>query len=63
VVPWLIAPDKSTVIGYDDAQSIALKTEWARKQGFKGVFFWQINGDRMPDGSNPLQEASKKALE
>jgi chitinase len=62
-VPWLIAPDKSTVIGYDDAQSIALKTEWARKQGFKGVFFWQINGDRMPDGSNPLQEASKKALE
>jgi chitinase len=60
--PWLIAPDKSVVIGYDDAQSIALKTEWARKQGFKGVFFWQIAGDRLPDGSNPLQEASKKAI-
>jgi chitinase len=61
-VPWLIAPDKSSVIGYDDAQSIAIKAEWARKQGFKGVFFWQINGDRMSDGSNPLQQAAKQAL-
>jgi chitinase len=58
--PWLVAPDRSVVIGYDDAESVALKTEWAMKQGFRGVFFWQTAADRLPDGSNPLQEASRK---
>lgn len=60
--PWAISPDGSAVIGFDDAESISLKTEWAMKQGFRGVFFWQIGGDLMPDGSNPLQEASRKKL-
>jgi chitinase len=55
--PWAIAPDGSAVIGYDDAQSLGLRTAWAMKQGFRGVFFWEIAGDRLPDGSNPLQEA------
>jgi chitinase len=58
--PWLVSPDHTIVIGYDDAESAAIKTEWAMKQGFRGVFFWQINGDRLPDGTNPLQEASRK---
>ena len=58
--PWLIAPDRSAVIGYDDAESVALKTEWAMKKGLRGVFFWQVAADRLPDGSNPLQEASRK---
>jgi chitinase len=58
--PWLLAPDRSAVIGYDDAESVAIKTEWAMKQGFRGVFFWQIAADRLPDGTNPLQEASRK---
>jgi chitinase len=57
--PWLIAPDRATVIGYDDAESVALKTEWAMKQGFRGVFFWQIAADRLENGTNPLQEASR----
>jgi chitinase len=58
--PWLLAPDRSLVIGYDDAESVALKTEWAMKQGFRGVFFWQVAGDRLPDGSNPLQQAARQ---
>jgi chitinase len=58
--PWLIAPDKSTVIGYDDAESVAIKSEWAMKQGFRGVFFWQIGGDLLADGTNPLQEAAHR---
>ena len=61
--PWLISPDQAVVIGYDDAESVALKTEWAMKQGFRGVFFWQIAADRLPDGTNPLQEASRKKLD
>jgi chitinase len=60
--PWLTAPDRSVVIGYDDARSVALKTDWAMKRGFRGVFFWQINADLMPKGGgHPLQEASRKA--
>ena len=60
--PWLIAPDRSAVIGYDDAESVALKTEWAMKQGFRGVFFWQVAADRLPDGTNPLQETARKTF-
>jgi chitinase len=60
--PWLFAPDKSEIICYDDSESIAIKTEWAVKQGFRGIFFWQIAADRMSDGSNPLQEAAHKRL-
>lgn len=37
--PWLLAPDGSEVIGYDDAQSLRLKTAWAMDRGLRGVFF------------------------
>ena len=60
--PWLIAPDKSEIVCYDDAQSVSLKTDWATKQGFRGVFFWQIAADRMPDGTNPMQKAAHVRL-
>jgi chitinase len=61
--PWAIAPDGSAVIGYDDAESLGLRTEWAMKQGFRGVFLWQIGGDLLPGGTNPLQEACRKKWE
>lgn len=61
--PWLISPDGSAVVGYDDAESLRLKTEWAMSKGLRGVFFWQVAQDRMPDGGNPLQEAAHKAWE
>jgi chitinase len=61
--PWLVSRERAVVVGYDDAESVALKTEWAMKKGFRGVFFWQIAGDRLPDGTNPLQEASRKKLD
>jgi GH18 family chitinase len=61
--PWLIAPDNSAVIGYDDRESIALKSEWAFNQGFRGVFFWEIGGDLLPDGTNPLQKAAREKLD
>ncbi|WP_422928280.1 glycoside hydrolase family 18 protein [Singulisphaera sp. PoT] len=61
--PWLLAPDHKSVIGYDDVESVTIKTDWSMKQGFRGVFFWQVNSDAMPGGSHPLQEASHKAWE
>ena len=61
--PWLLAYDHSAVIGYDDAESVALKTAWAMQHNLRGVFFWQVLGDQMPDGKHPLQEASHRAWE
>ena len=58
--PWLISPDRSVVVGYDDVESVSIKTDWAMRQEFRGVFFWQIGADRLPDGTNPLQDASHK---
>jgi len=58
--PWVIARDGSAVIGYDDAESLSLRTDWAMKQGFRGVFFWEISQDLFPDATNPLQEASRE---
>ncbi|WP_337175482.1 glycoside hydrolase family 18 protein [Paludisphaera sp.] len=60
-VPWLFSPDRTKVVGYDDAESIRIKTEWAMSRGLRGVFFWQVDGDRLPDGSNPLQRAAREA--
>jgi chitinase len=58
--PWLVSPDGTMVIGYDDVESVSIKTEWAMKKGLRGVFFWQIASDLLPDDTNPLQEASRK---
>lgn len=59
--PWLRSPDGKAVIGYDDAESVAIKADWARRKVLRGVFFWQVNADRLPDGTNPLQEAAHEA--
>lgn len=60
--PWLLAPDRSEVICYDDVESVANKVQWSKAQGLRGVFFWQIDADQMSDGSNPLQEAARERL-
>jgi len=62
-VPWLLSPKGNAVIGYDDAESVKLKTDWALRHGLQGIFFWEVNGDRLDDGSNPLQEICRKAWE
>ncbi len=60
-MPWLHSPDGRTVIGYDDPESAALKGAWARKNRYGGIFFWDMNADRMPDGSHPIIAAAVKA--
>lgn len=60
--PWLVAVDGSEVVGYDDAESVAIKSQWAMQQGLRGIFFWQVDADRLPDGTNPLQEVVKREL-
>ena len=57
-VPWFWSADRTRFIGIDDPESMAEKSKWAKDQGFRGVFFWEVNHDRMPDGSHPLIEAA-----
>ncbi len=61
-IPWLYSPDRKDVAGYDDPESIAGKTRWAKENGFRGVFFWALGHDRMADKSQPLLEAAAKAF-
>ena len=49
------------VFAYDDRNSTHLKATWAREQGYRGVFFWALHHDRMPDGQHWLVEAAVKA--
>lgn len=57
----LKSPKTNAYILYDDAESIAAKVKWAREQGYRGVFVWSINQDRLPDGGAPLTAALKKS--
>lgn len=60
--PWIIAAERPEIVCYDDAESAAIKGAWAEKHELRGVFFWQVDGDRLKDGSNPVQEAARNAF-
>ena len=59
--PFLQNPEKTTIISYDDAESVRKKGEYARTLGLGGVFFWEISQDF--DGrTNPLVQAARSGL-
>ncbi|MCE5252074.1 glycoside hydrolase family 18 protein [bacterium] len=60
MVPYLVNPEKNTMIFYDDPESIAIKCAYAREKKLRGVMIWSIGSDYM-DGSQPLLEAIGKA--
>lgn len=49
------------LIGYDHPKSVQRKTAWARARGYRGVFFWALHQDRMPDGRHWLVDAAHRA--
>jgi chitinase len=53
-VPYAIDKAGNSFISYDDAQSVALKAEYVKSKGARGVIIWEITGDAMDDGSHPL---------
>jgi chitinase len=44
-VPYLNDPKKTELLGYEDQQSAKLKGDWIKKQGMRGIFFWEITED------------------
>jgi chitinase len=44
-VPWLYDAEKGVMITYDDAESLKLKAEYAKKHNLGGVMCWELSGD------------------
>ena len=43
--PWLYNAAEKIMISYEDPRSIALRAHFARSQGLRGVFMWELTGD------------------
>jgi chitinase len=57
-VPWLASPTGQEIISYDDEASAKEKGAWAKKEGYGGIFFWEITQD-VVGGRNRIVEAAR----
>ncbi|MCZ8519620.1 MULTISPECIES: glycosyl hydrolase family 18 protein [Paenibacillus] len=44
-VPYVYNPTTGIFIGYDDVESIGLKTGYIKQQGLAGAMFWELSND------------------
>jgi chitinase len=52
--PWLFNATRHIFLTYDDADSLAIKAEFARREGLRGVMIWVLGED---DRENSLLDA------
>ena len=57
--PYVETMDGTFFCGYDNPRSIALKGEWARKQGMRGLMYWEYDQD---DANGTLRKAVWNAV-
>jgi len=43
--PYLFNEDDKIFVSYEDAKSIALRSQLAKQRGLRGVFMWELTGD------------------
>jgi len=43
--PYLFNGDEKIFVSYEDAKSIALRSQLAKQRGLRGVFMWELTGD------------------
>lgn len=43
--PWLFNADDKVFVSYEDPRSIGIRARYAREQGLRGVFMWELTGD------------------
>ena len=48
--PYAINIDKRLLATYDDQNSMALKTKYAKEKNLGGIMFWQLGDDKFHDG-------------
>lgn len=49
--PFLYNPADSIFITYDDPESVALKTRFAKENNLAGIMFWELGGDSNDENS------------
>lgn len=58
--PWLFHPGERIFVSYEDPRSIAIRAGFAREQGLRGVFMWELTGD---DDQHSLLDAMTRPFE
>ena len=61
LVPYIINPEKTKLISYDDTLSVRLKAEYAIAKKVKGVMIWALGQD-LVNGRQPLLEAASAPI-
>jgi len=52
--PWLFHRGERIFVSYEDPRSIAIRAQFAKSRGLRGVFMWELTAD---DGGHSLLEA------
>jgi len=60
-VPYLVKDGVAEVISYEDEESATIKGRWAREQGYRGIFFWEVSQD-WDDGRHVLVDAARRGF-
>lgn len=60
-VPFLRKDGVGELISYEDEESAARKGAWARAEGYRGIFFWEITQDAR-EGRHVLVSAARSAF-
>ena len=60
--PYLYNADKKWFVTFDDSASVALKTQYAIKQGLNGIMFWQLADDSFSSGLLNIIDETRKRL-
>lgn len=58
--PWLFHRADRIFVSYEDPRSIAIRADYARQRGLRGVFMWELTGD---DDQHSLLQAMTKPFE
>ncbi|KAF9425431.1 hypothetical protein BGZ94_007534 [Podila epigama] len=53
--PWLFRASDKTFVSYDDTESLAIKTAYAKQKGVKGLMLWDMSYDYNNELINVLQ--------
>jgi len=58
--PYIYNASKNLFITYDNKQSLALKTKYAKDKGLKGIMFWELTHDTFSNGLLDIIDQTKK---
>jgi chitinase len=61
-VPWLVHPEWRVFVSYDDPESVREKARYVVEHGAAGVIIWEITGDYLGRGRNPLLDVIYSTL-